>query len=70
VKQTEERVAKLLEKKPKPRPKRKAFSRDMRIALNTIRKSLTMVTDNGIKLDTEEKEFEDYYQVTIRIPKH
>lgn len=69
VKQTEERVAKMLEKKPKPRPKRKAFSRDMRIALNTIRKSLTMVTDNGIKLDTEEKEFEDYYQLTIRIPK-
>ncbi len=70
VKQTEERVARMLEvKKPKPKPKRKAFSKDMRIAVNTIRQSLTMVTDNGIKLDAEEEDYEDYYQFTIKIPK-
>ena len=70
VKQTEERVQKLLstaEKKPKP--KRKAFSKDMRIAVNTIRQSLTMVVDNGIQLDSEEEEHEEYYQFTIKIPK-
>ena len=40
VKQTEERVAKMLEQKnEKPKPKRKAFSKDMRIAVNTIRQS-------------------------------
>ncbi|MFJ7978084.1 nucleoid occlusion protein [Peribacillus sp. NPDC096379] len=70
VKQTEERVVKLLSSLDrKPKPKRKAFSKDMRIALNTIRQSLTMVTDNGINLDSEEEEFEEYYQFTIKIPK-
>jgi ParB family chromosome partitioning protein len=70
VKQTEERVVKLLQQKDeKPKPKRKAFSKDMRIAVNTIRQSLTMVTDSGINLDAEEEEFDEFYQFTIRIPK-
>jgi ParB family transcriptional regulator, chromosome partitioning protein len=70
VKQTEERVVKLLEQKNEnPKPKRKAFSKDMRIAVNTIRQSLSMVTDSGINLDAEEEEFEEFYQFTIRIPK-
>lgn len=70
VKQTEERVAKMLEQtEKKPQPKRKVFSKDMRIAVNTIRQSLSMVSESGITLDSEEEEFEDYYQFTIRIPK-
>ena len=70
VKQTEERVVKLLnQNEDKPKPKRKAFSKDMRIAVNTIRQSLTMVSDSGINLDSEEEEFEEFYQFTIRIPK-
>jgi ParB family transcriptional regulator, chromosome partitioning protein len=70
VKQTEDRVFKLLEQSnPKPKPKRKAFSKDMRIAVNTIRQSLSMVSDSGIDLNADEEEFEEYYQFTIRIPK-
>jgi ParB family transcriptional regulator, chromosome partitioning protein len=70
VKQTEDRVLKMLESSDrKPRPKRKAFSKDMRIAVNTIRQSLTMVANSGVAVDSEEEEFEDYYQITIRIPK-
>lgn len=70
VKQTEDRVVKLLnEGAEKPKPKRKAFSKDMRIAVNTIRQSLSMVTDSGINLDSQEEEFEDFYQITIKIPK-
>ncbi|WP_409303547.1 nucleoid occlusion protein [Peribacillus sp. SCS-155] len=70
VKQTEERVVRLLSNSEKTRkPKRIAFSKDMRIAVNTIRQSLNMVTDNGINLDAEEEEFEEYYQFTIKIPK-
>ncbi|MFK9091752.1 nucleoid occlusion protein [Bacillus salipaludis] len=70
VKQTEERVVKLLEQKnEKPKPKRKAFSKDMRIAVNTIRQSLSMVSDSGINLNAEEEEFDEFYQFTIRIPK-
>ncbi len=70
VKQTEEAVVRLLNKpEKKPRPKRQAFSKDMRIAVNTIRQSLSMVTDNGINLDSEEEDFDEFYQITIRIPK-
>ncbi|MFT8320972.1 MAG: nucleoid occlusion protein [Bacillus sp. (in: firmicutes)] len=70
VKQTEERVLKMLEQsEKKPKPKRRAFSKDMRIAVNTIRQSLTMVSDSGINLNAEEEEFDDFYQFTIKIPK-
>jgi ParB family transcriptional regulator, chromosome partitioning protein len=69
VKQSEDRVVKMLDQTEKPKPKRKAFSKDMRIAVNTIRQSLTMVSDSGINLNSEEEEFEDFYQFTIRIPK-
>ncbi|MFD2679651.1 nucleoid occlusion protein [Bacillus seohaeanensis] len=70
VKQTEDRVVKMLDKgKDKPKPRRKAFSKDMRIAVNTIRQSLSMVSDSGINLNAEEEEHEEYYQFTIRIPK-
>ncbi|WP_342433750.1 nucleoid occlusion protein [Neobacillus sp. FSL H8-0543] len=70
VKQTEDRVVRLLEQKnKKPKPKRKAFSKDMRIAVNTIRQSLSMVSDSGINLDAQEEEFEEFYQFTIKIPK-
>lgn len=70
VKQTEERVAKVLQpSNPKPKQKRKAVSRDMRIAMNTIRQSLQMVENSGLKVDSEEQEYEEYYQITIKIPK-
>ncbi|MDX5476542.1 MAG: nucleoid occlusion protein [Bacillaceae bacterium] len=72
VKQTEDRVVAMLEEqtpKTNVKPKRKAFSRDTRIAMNTIRQSLSMVNDSGIKLDSQEEEFEDYIQFTIKIPK-
>jgi ParB family chromosome partitioning protein len=70
VKQTEDRVVRLLDKDiVKPKSKRKAFSRDTRIAMNTIRQSLSMVEDSGVKLNTEEEEFDEYIQLTIKIPK-
>lgn len=70
VKQTEDRVVKMLgQTQEKPKPRRKAFSKDVRIAVNTIRQSLSMVSDNGINLDSKEEEFEEYYQFTIKIPK-
>ncbi|HEY4599835.1 MAG TPA: nucleoid occlusion protein [Cerasibacillus sp.] len=72
VKQTEERVTELLgskKKKAKPRPKLKGISKDVRIAMNTIRQSLTMVSDTGIEVESNEEELEDYYQITIKIPK-
>ncbi|MBO9131360.1 nucleoid occlusion protein [Bacillus sp. 165] len=70
VKQTEERVLKLIEQQAvKPKVKRKAVSRDSRIAMNTIRQSLQMVSASGLSVDSSEEEFEEYYQITIKIPK-
>ncbi|ARI75534.1 nucleoid occlusion protein [Halobacillus mangrovi] len=70
VKQTEERIAKLSDPKPKKKkPTLKGVNKDMRIAMNTIRQSLNMVTDTGIDLETDEEDHDEYYQITIKIPK-
>lgn len=69
VKQTEERIKKMLDIKEKPKRKRLSFSKDMRIAINTIRQSVDMVNDTGLSIDTDEEDTDDYYQFTIRIPK-
>lgn len=70
VKQLETKVKNLLSTEPKKvKPKRKAFSRDVRIAMNTIKQSLTMVTKSGIDVSSEEEEHDDYYQITVKIPK-
>ncbi|CDZ99263.1 Nucleoid occlusion protein [Metalysinibacillus saudimassiliensis] len=53
----------------KKKAKRKVVSRDVRIALNTIRQSLTMVSNSGIQVTTEEEDTEEYYQITVKIPK-
>lgn len=53
----------------KAKPKRKAISKDVRIALNTIKQSLSMVTKSGITVKTEEEDTEEYYQITVKIPK-
>ncbi|WP_096438020.1 nucleoid occlusion protein [Alteribacter populi] len=70
VKQTEEQVKRLSEPKPeKKKPIRKGYSKDMRLAMNTIRQSLDMVAQSGMEVDTNEEEHDEYYQFTIRIPK-
>lgn len=76
MKQTEEQIDALLhpedpsEEKPKQKPKMKGVSRDLRIALNTIRQSLSMVSDSGLNVESEESEEEDHYKITIKIPKN
>ncbi|WP_203333351.1 nucleoid occlusion protein [Planococcus beigongshangi] len=70
VKQLELKVKNHLSAEPKKiKPKRKAFSRDVRIAMNTIKQSLTMVTKSGIDVSSEEEEHDEYYQITVKIPK-
>lgn len=71
VKQTEERIEKMMSETPKKKkPKLKGVNKDMRIAMNTIRQSLNMVSDTGIALETDEQDLADYYQITIKIPKN
>jgi len=73
VKQLEKRVEETLippiVEGKKTKPKRKTVSRDVRIALNTLRQSFAMVAKTGIKMETEEEELEDFYQITVKIPK-
>ncbi|MFG3614012.1 nucleoid occlusion protein [Rummeliibacillus stabekisii] len=72
VRQLEQRIVEIanpVEKVKKPKPKRKAISKDIRIALNTIRQSLTMVNKTGISVETEEEEHDEFYQITVKIPK-
>ncbi|GEL76330.1 nucleoid occlusion protein [Tenuibacillus multivorans] len=73
VKQTEEQIEQLLNPEPKQKkkkkPKVKGVNKDVRIALNTIRQSLNMVQDTGMDVESEEKDSDDFYQITIKIPK-
>jgi len=70
VKQTELRVKALLELQvPVKKPRKISFSRDIRLAVNTIRQSLDMIVQSGIQCEKEEEDHEDYYQFVIRVPK-
>ncbi|TCP52227.1 ParB family chromosome partitioning protein [Tumebacillus sp. BK434] len=70
VKQTETRVKALLEAQvPVKKPRKISFSRDIRLAVNTIRQSLDMIVQSGIHCEKEEEDHEDYYQFVIRVPK-
>lgn len=74
VKQLEDKIKGLMNPEPKEeqkkkRPKRKSVSRDVRIAVNTIKQSLSLVSKSGIDVKTEEEDFEDYYTITVKIPK-
>lgn len=69
VKQTEARVEKMLTGGDTPKPKKLSVSRDVRIAVNTIRQSIKMIEKSGIALDTSEEEADEYYEIKIRIPK-
>lgn len=74
VKQLEERIQAMqqedvpAEKKP-AKPRRKLVNKDVRIALNTLKQSLSMISKSGIDFETQEEDQDDYYQVVIKIPK-
>ena len=75
VKQLEQRIQQVLNppvevKGKKSAPRRKSVSKDVRIALNTIRQSLVLVTKSGIDVKTEEEDSEDFYTITVKIPKN
>ncbi|MFT8872797.1 MAG: nucleoid occlusion protein [Sporolactobacillus sp.] len=73
VSQTEAAVQAMIKLKNKAnsisRQRRFSLSRDTRIARNTILQSVKMVMETGITIDSNETDMDDYYQITIRIPK-
>jgi ParB family transcriptional regulator, chromosome partitioning protein len=69
VKQTEVRVAFYSEAAKPKKQKRISFTKDVRLALNTIRQSVDMVTGSGIPIKSSEKDCDDHYEIIIQIPK-
>jgi ParB family chromosome partitioning protein len=70
VKQTEARVQFYKESAEiKKSSRRVSFSKDIRLALNTIRQSVELVAGSGLQIKTDEKDHEDHYEFIIRIPK-
>ena len=48
--------------------KSKGKTQDMRVAINTIKKSLKMISDSGIALTTKEEEGPNYHRIIIDLP--
>lgn len=71
VKETEALIAALAPQKTKHRRKvtKQGVNGDTRVAVNTIRQSVKMVTDAGLPLTTKEEETADHYRIIIDIPK-
>jgi ParB family chromosome partitioning protein len=73
---TPEQPVKKAAKKAKPAKRKRqknaktdAKATDGRLALNTIKKSIKLATENGFKVTTHEKDTGSSYQLTIEIPK-
>lgn len=69
VKQTEARVQFYKEAVKLKKRKRISFSKDVRLALNTIRQSVDMISSSGLPVNTKEQDYEDHYEIIISIPK-
>jgi len=69
VKQTEARVNFYKEAAKIKKSKRVSFTKDVRLAVNTIRQSVELVSGSGLHIKTAEQDHEDHYEIVIRIPK-
>ncbi|MDN2453692.1 nucleoid occlusion protein [Lactobacillus sp. UCMA15818] len=74
VKETEELVLKELEKKEQPvkstkkKPQRNQALHDTRIAVNTIKKSVKLIKENGMRVKTHEEDVPGFHRIVIDIP--
>jgi ParB family chromosome partitioning protein len=72
VRQTESLIDELLEdngNEPKAAGTQKFIIKDYRIVLNTIRQAVATIEQIGLKPQVTHTEHQDYYEVTIRLPK-
>ncbi len=70
VKQTENRIASLKEEPKAKQTKRFAMPKNTRLAFNTIRQAVQMVSSTGMEIKADEKDLGDFYEITIHIPKN
>lgn len=66
VKQTEERVKRMLGGED-VKPTRIAFTRDMKLAFNTIGESVKAVEKSGIKVKRKDTEYANFYEISIKV---
>lgn len=64
-----ERLIQRSKAKNKPKPTLHSVSADTRVAVNTIRESVKMVTEAGLQVQTSEEDEDDHYRITIDIIK-
>ncbi len=73
VKETERlvKLKKVEKDKASDRPKKriKRISKDFRLAVNTIHKSIDLIKETGMTLEAKEEDLEDVYRITIEIKK-
>jgi ParB family transcriptional regulator, chromosome partitioning protein len=69
VKQTEARIAFYKQVSQTKKSKRVSYTKDVRLALNTIRQSIDMVSGSGMEIKTSENDRGDHYEIVIQIPK-
>lgn len=58
-----------VDKPKRKKPSTKGLTADTRVAVNTIKKSVKLIKDNGMKIKTREEDMGDHYQIVIDIPK-
>lgn len=68
VEKAEEYIQSLLS--PKVQPKRKIYIKDIRLFINTIDKSLRLLSTQGIRAKADKSEDETYIYYSIAIPKN
>lgn len=69
VKEVEQEIKKETATEIPKKAKRKSVSKDIRLARNTIKKTILMVKETGMKVRSKEEDLEDVYRITIEIPK-
>ncbi|MGL5917143.1 MAG: nucleoid occlusion protein [Culicoidibacterales bacterium] len=69
IKQQQEAVVEE-EKTPNKKPViKKRASKDIRLAMNTIKQTISQIKTFGQEVEVAEVEYDEYYEVTIRMPK-
>ncbi|WP_407372164.1 nucleoid occlusion protein [Carnobacterium sp.] len=73
VKETErlvkQKVAEKNTTQEQPKKRVRKISKDLRLALNTINKSVELIKETGMPLEAIEEDLEDVYRITIEIKK-
>ncbi|MER2226855.1 MAG: nucleoid occlusion protein [Carnobacterium sp.] len=73
VKETErlvkQKVAEKNNTQEQPKKRVRKISKDLRLALNTINKSVELIKETGMPLEAIEEDLEDVYRITIEIKK-